>query len=48
VAVFSGMLGVTVFGLVLTPIFYFVIRRNAARKAVKAAPTPTSDVVASH
>ncbi len=25
IAVFSGMLGVTVFGLVLTPVFYFVI-----------------------
>ncbi|NLH79718.1 MAG: multidrug efflux RND transporter permease subunit, partial [Phyllobacteriaceae bacterium] len=27
VAVFSGMIGVTVFGLVLTPMFYVVIRR---------------------
>ncbi|ADG12237.1 multidrug efflux RND transporter permease subunit [Caulobacter segnis] len=34
VAVFSGMLGVTVFGLILTPIFYYVIRRFTARKAV--------------
>ena len=34
VAVFSGMLGVTVFGLILTPIFYYVIRRATARKAV--------------
>ncbi|HSF43286.1 MAG TPA: multidrug efflux RND transporter permease subunit [Thermoanaerobaculia bacterium] len=29
VAVFSGMLGVTLFGLVLTPVFYFLIRRRA-------------------
>jgi multidrug efflux pump len=27
VAVFSGMLGVTFFGLLLTPVFYLVIRR---------------------
>jgi multidrug efflux pump len=47
VAVFSGMLGVTVFGLVLTPIFYFVIRRNTARKAaIKAAKQSTTAVEA--
>ncbi|MDR6610191.1 efflux RND transporter permease subunit [Pseudomonas synxantha] len=37
VAVFSGMLGVTFFGLLLTPVFFVLIRRyierNAARKA---------------
>jgi multidrug efflux pump len=33
VAVFSGMLGVTFFGLFLTPVFYYVIMRNS--------PTPT-------
>jgi multidrug efflux pump subunit AcrB len=27
VAVFSGMLGVTLFGIFLTPVFYYVIRR---------------------
>ena len=27
VAVFSGMLGVTLFGLALTPVFYWTIRR---------------------
>jgi multidrug efflux pump len=26
-AVFAGMLGVTLFGIFLTPVFYFVIRR---------------------
>jgi multidrug efflux pump len=31
VAVFSGMLGVTAFGLILTPVFYFVIRRLTGR-----------------
>ncbi|MEJ5059308.1 MULTISPECIES: efflux RND transporter permease subunit [unclassified Pseudomonas] len=40
VAVFSGMLGVTFFGLLLTPVFYVLIRnfveRGQARKAAKA------------
>jgi multidrug efflux pump len=31
-AVFSGMLGVTFFGIFLTPVFYFVIRRITERK----------------
>jgi multidrug efflux pump len=30
VAVFSGMLGVTAFGLLLTPVFYWVVRRLGA------------------
>ena len=29
-AVFFGMLGVTVFGLIFTPVFYVVIRRLVA------------------
>ncbi|TMB46301.1 MAG: efflux RND transporter permease subunit, partial [Deltaproteobacteria bacterium] len=33
-AVFSGMLGVTLFGLFLTPVFYVVLRRSAAARAV--------------
>lgn len=32
-AVFAGMLGVTVFGLVLTPVFYSVGRRFTATPA---------------
>jgi gold/copper resistance efflux pump len=31
VAVFAGMLGVTVFGLFLTPVFYVVVRRISSR-----------------
>jgi len=31
VAVFSGMLGVTLFGLLLTPIFYYVVERTLRR-----------------
>ena len=34
VAVFAGMLGVTLFGLFLTPLFYYLIRRRAAAPAV--------------
>ena len=32
-AVFSGMLGVTIFGIFLTPVFYFVIRRRSTVSA---------------
>ena len=32
VAVFSGMLGVTFFGLVFTPVFYWIIMRFAGKK----------------
>ena len=28
VAVFSGMIGVTIFGLILTPVFYYLLQRN--------------------
>ena len=31
-AVFSGMLGVTLFGIFLTPVFYYVIRRLDERR----------------
>jgi multidrug efflux pump len=31
-SVFSGMLGVTFFGLLLTPVFYVVIRKFTERK----------------
>jgi multidrug efflux pump len=37
VAVFSGMLGVTFFGLLLTPVFYLVIRAFVERRAEKKA-----------
>jgi multidrug efflux pump len=40
--VFSGMLGVTFFGLLLTPVFFVLIRRHVeraqARKAARATP----------
>jgi multidrug efflux pump len=40
VAVFSGMLGVTFFGLVLTPVFYVVVQGLAERRARTSAPVP--------
>ena len=44
VAVFSGMLGVTLFGLLLTPLFFLLVRRltRASRPGaiVKSAPAP--------
>jgi multidrug efflux pump len=39
IAVFSGMLGVTVFGVFFTPVFYYVIRWFSGKKtAAKDAP----------
>ncbi|MEO6847430.1 MAG: efflux RND transporter permease subunit, partial [Chthoniobacterales bacterium] len=37
-AVFAGMLGVTVFGIFLTPVFYVIIRKFTASKAIEPAP----------
>jgi multidrug efflux pump len=37
VAVFSGMLGVTFFGLLLTPVFYVLIRNHVGRKQARNA-----------
>jgi multidrug efflux pump subunit AcrB len=40
-AVFSGMLGVTIFGLFLTPVFYVVLRARW-RKSAPTAGAETS------
>jgi len=45
VAVFSGMIGVTVFGLILTPVFYVVIRSFVERGDVL---TPSAEEATSH
>ncbi|RZA29388.1 MAG: multidrug efflux RND transporter permease subunit, partial [Proteobacteria bacterium] len=37
VAVFSGMLGVTFFGLLLTPVFFVLIRRHVERRQARKA-----------
>jgi multidrug efflux pump subunit AcrB len=39
-AVFSGMLGVTLFGLIFTPVFYVLVRGFAAR--ISRAPASTA------
>ena len=44
VAVFFGMLGVTFFGLVLTPVFYVVIRRFVEGRELQKAAAPASDL----
>jgi multidrug efflux pump len=35
VAVFSGMIGVTAFGLFLTPVFYVLLRKLAGERKLK-------------
>ncbi|MFT9638719.1 efflux RND transporter permease subunit [Alcaligenes phenolicus] len=38
VAVFAGMLGVTLFGLLLTPVFYVLVRKLALRRQQRRGP----------
>jgi multidrug efflux pump subunit AcrB len=40
VAVFFGMLGVTLFGLIFTPVFYMVVRGLADRSSREKKPAP--------
>ena len=40
VTVFSGMLGVTIFGIFFTPVFYEVIRGYTDRRAAKKPSPP--------
>ena len=44
VAVFAGMLGVTLFGLALTPVFYWTIRKLTGAKRPKAHAPDTAPV----
>jgi multidrug efflux pump len=41
-AVFAGMIGVTVFGLLLTPVFYVLVQRLHVPRAIEPAPVPES------
>ncbi|WP_367026759.1 multidrug efflux RND transporter permease subunit [Methylococcus sp. ANG] len=43
VPVFFGMLGVTVFGLLFTPVFYYVLQRIADRSHGRAALAPAGE-----
>jgi multidrug efflux pump len=47
VAVFSGMLGVTVFGLCFTPVFYVIVRWFTEKKA-PGPPPPAAPAVPAH
>ena len=42
-SVFSGMLGVTFFGLIFTPVFYVVSRWLSSKLPQGKKPTPTPD-----
>jgi multidrug efflux pump len=44
VAVFSGMIGVTLFGIFFTPVFYVVVRWFTERSGPKAAKEPTAEL----
>jgi multidrug efflux pump subunit AcrB len=46
IAVFSGMLGVTFFGLFLTPVFF--VSLFAGHRTPQKAPTPASSAEPSH
>jgi len=48
VTVFSGMLGVTLFGLFLTPVFYVVIRKLGHRLATRRRTSSGGAVVEAH
>ncbi|KFN43935.1 efflux RND transporter permease subunit [Arenimonas oryziterrae] len=45
ITVFAGMLGVTLFGLFLTPVFYVALRKLIARPLVVHAPTAAQEAV---
>lgn len=46
IAVFAGMLGVTLFGLVLTPVFYVLVRRMAIARQKRSEPIALEPSVA--
>ena len=48
VAVFSGMIGVTVFGLLLTPLFYYVLAKRGERQSDNTTLVNTAKQEADH
>ncbi len=48
IAVFSGMLGVTFFGLLLTPVFYLLVRRRRAKRLQNEGGDHTSTPTLAH
>src|SRR5882672_7321109 len=47
IAVFSGMIGVTLFGLFLTPVFYVTLMKLGRKKVVTPAPQPEGPALGS-
>ena len=45
ITVFAGMLGVTLFGLFLTPVFYVTLRKLSGRPLVSHAPTHSEESI---
>jgi multidrug efflux pump len=41
-AVFYGMIGVTIFGLIFTPVFYVVVRKFAGRTRTSPRDAPAA------
>lgn len=48
VAVFSGMIGVTFFGLILTPLFYYMLAKRGEKKALTSSTGITDKAEANH
>ncbi len=44
-AVFAGMLGVTLFGILLTPVFFYVIQRLANWQSLRTAKDLRNDSI---
>jgi multidrug efflux pump len=42
IAVFAGMIGVTVFSLFLTPLFFVLLEKIGVRKPVPPVPAPVA------
>ena len=48
IAVFAGMLGVTLFGIFLTPVFYSLLRTSTAKRRARAAALKAEIEAAAH
>ena len=48
VAVFSGMIGVTFFGLILTPLFYYMLAKRGDKKVEASSAAVTDKVETTH
>lgn len=48
VAVFSGMIGVTFFGLILTPLFYYMLAKRGEKKSLPVSSVPADKLETSH